>query len=146
MLSEGWIELVDERWKPKEGEEWFYMDFNSLRVRACSDHFENNMACGNCFRTEAEAQSAAEQVKKLLLSLHEGKDCEHGGVILAGICVYCSKNVGDKKDTVCTRCTGCSNCMKPVVEEKKDLCECQISNHKGGGICDFCKKKLRPLV
>lgn len=75
LLREGWIELVDERWKPKEGEYWLVnTTCTALRSVWCNDLADNDRWDNyNCFPTKEAAESAAEQVKKLLLSLHEKK-------------------------------------------------------------------------
>lgn len=65
-----------ERWKPNNGEEYFYV--NLLRAGSQSDTWTNHRVDkklwenGNCFKTEAEAEAAAEKVEALLLSLHHG--------------------------------------------------------------------------
>lgn len=65
------------RWKPKNGEMYWYVwhdghvywdDFTGA-----SD--ERHFKFGNCFKTKAEAEAAAEKVKALLLSLHG--ECEN---------------------------------------------------------------------
>lgn len=62
-----------ERWKPNNGEEYFFVDFLHggvqrdiyLNYRFDKKRWKN----GNCFKTEAEAEAAAEKVKALLLNL-----------------------------------------------------------------------------
>lgn len=63
-----------ERWKPEEGE-WYYFVCSNGSIEeyqwdgdSTDDIYYQN---GNCFKTEAEAQAAAEKVKALLLSLHK---------------------------------------------------------------------------
>lgn len=65
---------MSERWKPLVGETYYFMYANGAVGHSAwyngptdTKLFEQ----GNCFRTEAEAQSAAEKVKSLLLNLHE---------------------------------------------------------------------------
>lgn len=62
-------QFVDWRWKPKEGEKYFFI-FSRLSVGSTSNNgFESDKArirCGNCFRTYGEAEAMAEKIKKLL--------------------------------------------------------------------------------
>ena len=66
---------MQERWKPENGNEYYVMDI--LEGDVCEYTWEDDLIdkgyweAGNCFRTEAEAQAAAEKVKALLLSLHD---------------------------------------------------------------------------
>lgn len=67
---------MTERWKPKAGERYWVVWINApegmCSFYAChkNDYFmENFWSVGNCFKTEAEAQVAAEKVKALLLNL-----------------------------------------------------------------------------
>ncbi|WP_304762595.1 DUF3310 domain-containing protein [Faecalibaculum rodentium] len=68
---------MTERWKPKHGEDYWYVDFN---IEPCEDKWEDwrfddlRYEASNCFRTEEEAAAAAEKVKALLLSLHQPED------------------------------------------------------------------------
>jgi hypothetical protein len=67
---------MSERWKPEKGEIYWMIDFCYTKaVRPMSWAFDwidtAAYQSGNCFKTEAEAQAAAEKVKALLLSLHE---------------------------------------------------------------------------
>jgi hypothetical protein len=65
-------EKLKERWKPKVGEKYYWIDPDGDRHYSTwnDDKFDKKRhAFGNCFRTESEAQSAAEKVKALLLSL-----------------------------------------------------------------------------
>lgn len=64
---------MSERWKPGNGETYFYVgrDFEAYNAIWLEDFPEKTRwQKGNCFRTEAEAKAAAEKVKALLLSLH----------------------------------------------------------------------------
>lgn len=63
-----------KRWKPEEGE-WYYfvcangsIDEYRWNGDGTDDIYYQN---GNCFKTQSEAQAAAEKVKALLLSLQE---------------------------------------------------------------------------
>jgi hypothetical protein len=63
-----------ERWKPEDGE-WYYFVCSNGSIDeyqwdgdGTDDIYYQN---GNCFKTEAEAQAAAEKIKALLLSLHK---------------------------------------------------------------------------
>ena len=64
---------MSERWKPEHGETYYYTD----SIGAVDDYkWTDDPAdrlyyeSGNCFKTEEEAEAAAEKVKALLLSLH----------------------------------------------------------------------------
>lgn len=63
-----------ERWKPNYEEEYFYVDLlcaGPQRVTWTNHDIDKKMwENGNCFKTEPEAEAAAEKVKALLLSLH----------------------------------------------------------------------------
>jgi hypothetical protein len=65
-------EKPKERWKPDYGKRYFVITaFGRVQTRSWEEDdldYDCSMF-GNCFRTEAEAQSAAEKVKELLLSL-----------------------------------------------------------------------------
>ena len=69
-----WFAPIDERWKPKFGEEYFSISGNG---DCYEDRFTDSFwhkerhAFGNCFKTVAEAQAAALRVKELLLSIHK---------------------------------------------------------------------------
>lgn len=61
-----------ERWKPEIGDSYFYIRATGTAHATSNDGNPLDVAYiknGNCFKTEAEAQSAAEKVKALLLSL-----------------------------------------------------------------------------
>lgn len=62
-------QLVDWRWKPKEGELYFFIS-SSLYVDSTSNDGlkldVNRIRCGNCFHTREEAEAMAERIKKLL--------------------------------------------------------------------------------
>jgi hypothetical protein len=64
---------MSERWKPEEGEQYWIIAFSEVVQSEwredCADLSRWRM--GNCFKTKEEAESAAEKVKALLLSLHE---------------------------------------------------------------------------
>ena len=65
---------MSERWKPEKGEIYYFVGRNFEASHALwIDIFPETQRfnSGNCFRTEAEAQAAAEKVKALLLSLHQ---------------------------------------------------------------------------
>ena len=65
---------MGERWKPKYGDTFWYV---SELVEVAGTTWEDDgidpvfYESGNCFRTEEEAEDAAEKVKALLLSLHQ---------------------------------------------------------------------------
>lgn len=68
---------MTERWKPEKGE-WYWFVGSDMVPR--EDQWENfyldgdYYESGNCFRTEEEAEAAAEKVKDLLLDLHESPE------------------------------------------------------------------------
>lgn len=70
---------MNERWKPGIGQAYWVVDLcYNKKVRPSSwanDYIDNNCySCNNCFKTEAEAQAAAEKVKALLLSLYDNSE------------------------------------------------------------------------
>jgi hypothetical protein len=75
-LAEMYLETLrwepKERWKPDYGKRYFVITaFGRVQTRSWEEDdldYDCSMF-GNCFRTESEAQSAAEKVKALLLSL-----------------------------------------------------------------------------
>jgi hypothetical protein len=67
------FEEVSERWRPKVGEDYFYMDMESEIHRcdfgACAgDNLQYEF--GNCFPTESQAQEASRRVKETLMAYH----------------------------------------------------------------------------
>lgn len=65
---------MSERWKPMKGETYCIVgrDATIHKFKWSSDGYDSDhYDIGNCFKTEKEAQAAAEKVKALLLSLHE---------------------------------------------------------------------------
>ena len=67
---------MSERWTPEIGQAYWVVDLDySKKVRRTSwanDRIDNNCySCNNCFKTKDEAETAAEKVKALLLSLHD---------------------------------------------------------------------------
>lgn len=64
---------MNERWKPKYGEEYWVVICGAVIVSTWrSDYVDNyRWGLGNCFKTKEEAEAAAEKVKALLLSLHD---------------------------------------------------------------------------
>lgn len=69
---------MTERWKPEEGEHYYFIGADGKPGRTVFyEVFESAsqaLALGNCFKTEAEAAAAAEKVKTLLLSLQDNGD------------------------------------------------------------------------
>ena len=61
-------QLVDWRWKPKNGETIYYFDEIGQILSDRYDDFSNSPLSdfGNCFRTREEAEAAVERVKKAL--------------------------------------------------------------------------------
>lgn len=67
---------MSERWKPEAGKIYWAVDFcyiqNTRPLQWADDRIDLcNCLCGNCFKTQKEAEAAAEKVKALLLSLHD---------------------------------------------------------------------------
>ena len=65
---------MNERWKPKFDEAYYCIFANGNIDKTVWRNIptDNNLfERGNCFKTEEEAESAAEKVKALLLSLHK---------------------------------------------------------------------------
>ena len=68
-------EEVKERWKPKFGDRYYTIDLVGtgidIRQRMWAEKTTdfNNNELGNCFKTEQEAQSAANKIKALLQTL-----------------------------------------------------------------------------
>lgn len=62
-------QVVDWKWEPKEGDDYYYIDNDGDII---SDNWDemptdaDRYNFGNCFRTEEEAEVMAEKVKKLL--------------------------------------------------------------------------------
>ena len=62
-------EVEQERWKPKEGELFFYIE---IEISVVSDIWSGNEIdialynIGNCFRTEQEAQKKVDKIKQIL--------------------------------------------------------------------------------
>jgi len=69
-----WFEEIDSRWKPKNGENFFYVsDVASIYSSTWSGDWEDvrRYDMGNIFRSKKEAEQARDKVKELLLSLHK---------------------------------------------------------------------------
>lgn len=63
-----YYELPKEKWKPKEGDRYYYFD-DELKVRStiCQSPFdETHLFVDNCFKTEVEADAVIEKIKKIL--------------------------------------------------------------------------------
>lgn len=68
---------MTEKWKPKICEQYWFIDRDGdVRYHLWTEWDSDNdkYDFGNCFRTQEEAEAAAEKVKALLLSLHEQED------------------------------------------------------------------------
>jgi len=62
-------QLVDWKWKPKAGENYFFISSRLSVEDTSNDGFdidEARIRRGNCFRTREEAEAMAEKIKKLL--------------------------------------------------------------------------------
>lgn len=69
-----WFEEVDERWKPKQSEYYYFIAANSIECVKWCDMHQGDKAlyeAGNCFRTRELAEQAAEQIKALLKEFHK---------------------------------------------------------------------------
>ena len=74
---------MSKRWKPENMETYFYVgrDFEAYNAIWLEDFPEKTRwQKGNCFRTEAEAQAAAEKIKALLLSLQDNDETLQDGI------------------------------------------------------------------
>jgi hypothetical protein len=61
-----------EKWKPKEGERFYFIGVQGEVAEAIYDvDWAKECEFGNCFRTKEQAQEAAEKVRELLLRLHK---------------------------------------------------------------------------
>lgn len=69
---------MTERWKPEFGDVyWVVTSRGDVTDCRCwhADWFDTGQyTFGNCFRTEEEAETAAEKVKALLLDLHKNPE------------------------------------------------------------------------
>lgn len=70
LLSEAFPEAPVEKWTPKYGEEYYYLDST---FAITFTHFSSNdttdntrLTAGNCFKTESDCQAAIEKIKKVL--------------------------------------------------------------------------------
>ncbi len=68
---------MTERWKPETNEMYWFIPKDGEVIPFCWCADKIDMECfnfGNCFRTEEEAEAAAEKVKALLLDLHKNPE------------------------------------------------------------------------
>lgn len=71
-----WFEPVDERYKPDEEDTYWFVDSNGYvkndgyRPRLSAIH-EARYKCGNCFRTEEQAEESARRKKESDLNYHK---------------------------------------------------------------------------
>lgn len=65
----GWVK-VEEPWKPQNGDSYYFVneggDVSDTNYYDTYSTDRRRVRCGNCFKTEDEAQAAAERVKKAL--------------------------------------------------------------------------------
>lgn len=70
---------MTKRWKPEINEIYYYISESFTVEVDCNKNVftdKERIYCGNCFKTEKEAQAAVKKVKDLLLGLHEpATDC-----------------------------------------------------------------------
>jgi hypothetical protein len=69
-----WFEPVEDRWKPKDGEVYWLVASHGNAMMECFSSWDNDRnrhLFGNCFRTEALAELAAEKVRQCLTQFHE---------------------------------------------------------------------------
>jgi hypothetical protein len=64
------------RWKPQVGEIYWIIELYPIKAvnQITSDGFDkddNLYNCGNCFKTEEEAERALEMVKETLINFHK---------------------------------------------------------------------------
>lgn len=69
--------MKKKRWRAKQGEEYYYINFQ-LEILFDKEDFaeidEERYDVGNYFKTEQEAQEYAEYMKKCSLEWHEKRD------------------------------------------------------------------------
>ena len=76
VLNPEWFAPVDERYKPDEEDSYWYVktggDINETEYRpnGSASHLARYKR-GNCFRTEEQAQEAAERIKETLIEFHK---------------------------------------------------------------------------
>lgn len=71
LVKEGYLEEVDERWKPEYKSSYFNFDtWGELRRQIWNDDFMDEKAWkfGNCFKTQEEAEEARDAIAELLAS------------------------------------------------------------------------------
>lgn len=60
------------RWKPKKSEKYYWINYSG-EINEDNDFSEKEYAFGNYFQTKAQAEHARDEIKKLLLKLHENE-------------------------------------------------------------------------
>ncbi len=68
---------MTERWKPEKGEQYWRVGTTAESLSDLWGDFNLDVLryeSGNCFRTEEEAEAAAEKVKAFLLNLHKNPE------------------------------------------------------------------------
>lgn len=166
---------MSKRWKPKDGELYFFADGTGCGLRSSeskvlrffwhNDLFDNvAYQYGNCFKTEEDAEAAAEKVKNLLLSLHEAQpttDCNQPPKLTAAVfnhpdCPKWAKYAAvDRSGFACffDEKPKCDNvqmwlrgeegeCFKPLMSHKFNVSDWQnslIQRPENNTMPDWCK-------
>lgn len=66
---DGW-QPPKKRWKPKDGEDYYYIDPNG-NVESCCTYDEGTFSFNNYFRTSEQAEEAAKRIRELLEKYHD---------------------------------------------------------------------------
>jgi len=67
-----WFEKIDERWKPEDGQSYYSINVYLEPLEYIRDaRYDGPCTSPNCFRTEASARMAAEEIKALLKEFHK---------------------------------------------------------------------------
>ena len=92
---------MSERWKPEHGELYYFITTSG---NVCPNHFSRyetssnaRLVFNNYFKTEAEAEAAAEKVKALLLSLHYNGTSTANSETLKDTFTECLKNYAEQQ-------------------------------------------------
>lgn len=72
LLKDGWIEEVDERWRPERNNAYHYVNsYGKVEADVWFDFSGldgNRWKFGNCFKTKEEAEEARDAIAELLAS------------------------------------------------------------------------------
>jgi len=74
-FKDEWFEEIDERWKPKNIQEFFF--FNSKGKTTCSnwidkcEKHQDRYKFGNCFQTKEQAEQARDLIRETLINFNK---------------------------------------------------------------------------